>query len=150
MDVLLQRDHSCLSVLDISAAALDRARARIGEAASAVRWIAADVTAADWDHPPVDIWHDRAVFHFLTRPEDRARYVARLQRTVKRGGHAAIGTFALDGPLKCSGLDVCRYSADSLTNEIGTNFTLVESAREDHRTPSEAIQHFQWGLFRRV
>lgn len=138
-------------MLDISAAALDRARTRVGGGAASVTWIAADVTAADWVCPRMDVWHDRAVFHFLTAPDDRRRYIERMQRTVKRGGHAVMGTFAdPGGPQKCSGLDVRRYSAASLSDELGSSFELRESLLEDHQTPSGTVQRFQWCLFRRI
>lgn len=150
MDRLLELGLSCVTVLDISVAALERARARLGDAAARVRWIAADVAGSDWQVPPVDLWHDRAVFHFLTEPAARRRYADRLAATLKPGGAAVLATFALDGPRKCSGLDVCRYSSETLSAELGAAFVLELSEREEHTTPSGAIQAFQWSVFRKV
>jgi hypothetical protein len=116
-------------VLDISGAALERARTRLGPRRDLVTWIEADVTG-DWSVAPVDIWHDRAVFHFLTEPADRAHYVAHLRETVKPGGTVIIATFALDGPEKCSGLPVVRYSGATLGRELGPELRLAETASE--------------------
>ena len=143
MDNLLARGLSCVTVLDVSAAALSRARYRLGDAQSRVTWIEADVTG-DWTAPPVDIWHDRAVFHFLVEADDRAHYVERLTRAVKPGGSAIIATFALDGPERCSGLPVRRYSPETLAAEIGASFRLAETANQLHKTPSGATQSFHY------
>lgn len=150
MDALLGRGRSCVTVVDISEIALARARQRLGSASIRVRWVRADVTAADWTIPPVDVWHDRAVFHFLTSPDDRRIYLSHLYDTVRPGGAIIIATFASDGPAKCSGLDVCRYSAEELQRELGAGSTLVAARREEHRTPGGVIQPFQWTLFRRT
>ena len=147
MDGLLRRGLSCITVLDVSGGALARARARLGDASAAVRWLQADVTDAGWEVPPVDLWHDRAVFHFLTEKEDRQRYANRLRSLLKPGGSAIIGTFALDGPDKCSGMPVFRYSSATLGDELGPSFELVTSVREEHRTPAGAVQAFQWSRF---
>ena len=112
-------------------------------------WIAADVTT-DWSFEPVDIWHDRAVFHFLTGPEDRERYREHLHDTLKPGGTTIIATFALDGPERCSGLPVARYSPETLAAELGQDFQLVSSSNHAHRTPSRATQSFQYSRFTRV
>jgi len=96
-----------------------------------------------------DIWHDRAAFHFLTDPADRAAYVARMTQALRPGGHVVIGTFAIDGPEKCSGLPVNRYDAASLAEEFGEAFELVDTRRQDHATPWNAIQRFQFCVFRR-
>ena len=144
MDCLVRRGLSCVTVLDVSGEALARARARLGDASAAVRWLEADVTDRGWEVPSVDVWHDRAVFHFLTDPEDRRLYANRLGALLKPGGSAIIGTFALDGPEKCSGLPVVRYSSATLGDELGPSFELVTSVREEHRTPAGAIQAFQW------
>ena len=150
VDALVARGCRCLTVLDISSEALRRARHRIAEpSASVVQWIEADVTG-DWSCAPVDIWHDRAVFHFLVEPEQRRRYVAHLQQTLKAGGAAVIATFALDGPEKCSGLPVARYSPETLAAELGSEFVLVESRRHAHVTPWGAAQSFQYSRFRRL
>jgi len=138
-----------VTVLDISQAAIDRARKRLGDRATQVDWIVADVTAGP-DLGTFDVWHDRAVFHFLTAPADRAAYVALLARTVPVGGHAVIATFALDGPEKCSGLEVRRYDGNSLAAELGPRFRLMKSVPEMHRTPWNAPQSFQYSLFKRV
>ena len=137
-----------VAVLDISEAALARARARLGPRAELVRWIVDDVTRAP-DLGTFDLWHDRAVFHFLTNPADRAAYVALLARTVPVGRHAVIATFAPDGPTQCSGLDVCRYDAPLLAAELGAGFALVKSLLETHHTPWGKPQSFQCSLFKR-
>ena len=138
-----------VAVLDVSAAALARARSRLGARADAVRWIVADVTA-DPDLGAHDCWHDRAVFHFLTERADRRRYAALLARSVPSGGHAIIATFAPDGPDKCSGLPVCRYDGPALAAELGHALTLVRETRETHVTPWGKPQSFQYSVFRRM
>jgi len=134
-------------VLDVSRRALERAQARLGDKAAAVTWIEADVTGT-WTAAPVDFWHDRAVFHFLTDAEDRRRYVAHLRQTLKPSGRAVLATFSLDGPEKCSGLPVVRYSPESLAAELGPAFTLTGAARERHQTPKGAVQDFTFAVFR--
>lgn len=146
VDHLVARGLRCVTVLDVSAPALARARARLGDRADRVRWIEADVTGA-WTAPPVDIWHDRAVFHFLTEAEDRVQYVAHLRDMVKCGGTVVIGTFAPDGPERCSGLLVCRYDAAGIGAELGEGFTLVETVADVHRTPTGAVQAFSFSRF---
>lgn len=148
IDHVVARGVTCVTVLDVSGAALQRARERLGAAASIPTWIEADVTAA-LALDPVDIWHDRAVFHFLTAAQDRDGYRANLFRTLKPGGHAIIATFALDGPETCSGLPVARYSPDSLLHELGSAFELVESMPYRHTTPRGATQSFQYSRLRR-
>jgi len=148
VDALLQDGYRNLAVLDISANALDAVKQRIGAAASAVDWIVADATT--WQ--PVksyDIWHDRAAFHFLTDPHDRAAYVERLRSAVAAGGHVIIATFAPDGPEKCSGLPVQRHDSASLSAELGPEFELVETRSDIHRTPWQSTQAFQFSRFRR-
>jgi hypothetical protein len=113
-----------------------------------VHWIQADVVG-EWSWKPADIWHDRAVFHFLTGPEDRQKYCARLAESLKPGGSAVIATFALDGPETCSGLPVARYSPATLAAELGGDFTLVESRPHAHVTPWGAVQAFQYSRFRK-
>jgi len=149
IDVLLARGLECLAVLDVSDTAIQHARARIGARAQVVTWLSTDVTA-DWFLKPMDIWHDRAVFHFLTDAEDRRRYRERLGQTLKVGGAAIIATFAPDGPEKCSGLPVARYSPESLGEELGAGFVLMESRRHLHRTPWGTDQAFQYSRFSRV
>jgi 2-polyprenyl-3-methyl-5-hydroxy-6-metoxy-1,4-benzoquinol methylase len=145
---LFERGYS-VTVLDISQTAIDQARNRLGARAGQIHWIVADVTA----HPDLgcfDVWHDRAVFHFLITPAGRAAYTALLARTVPVGGHAVIATFALDGPEKCSGLEVRRYDGQMLAAELGPQFDLLKSVPEMHVTPRGEQQSFQYGLFRRA
>jgi trans-aconitate methyltransferase len=149
VDTLLDRGFRTVSVLDLSAAALETAKARLGARAGQVEWIVADVTA--WQPTrSYELWHDRAAFHFLTDMSDRAAYVACLAKAVKPGGHAMIATFAPDGPERCSGLPVMRHDAESLAAELGGAFALVTSRRHQHTTPWGAIQRFQFSLFRRT
>jgi SAM-dependent methyltransferase len=145
---LLERGYG-VTLLDISQAAIDRARLRLGTRASEVRWMAADATTGG-DLGTFDVWHDRAVFHFLTASRDRAAYASLLARTVPLGGHAVIATFALDGPEKCSGLEVRRYDSSALAVELGPLFRLLKSVPEVHRTPWGTAQSFQYSLFERV
>lgn len=147
VDVLASRGLDCVAVLDVSGAALHRAQERMGERAG-VTWIESDVTAS-WSLKPMDIWHDRAVFHFLTTAAERATYRTHLLQTLKPGGAAIIATFALDGPERCSGLPVTRHSAQTLGDELGTDFTLVEALRHEHRTPGGSAQPFLYARFRR-
>ncbi len=149
VDALVSRGLTCLAVLDVSDAALERARARLGDAAGLPTWIAADVTG-DWSLKPMDIWHDRAVFHFLVAREDRTQYLAHLRQTLKVNGSAIIATFALDGPEKCSGLPVARYSPQTLAAELGDELKLIESVSHIHQTPWGAPQAFQYSRFVRV
>ena len=149
VDALLTRGLRCVAVLDVSGIAIANARARLGEAAASVRWIEASVTG-DWSLPAVDIWHDRAVFHFLTTESERTAYKRHLRETVRAGGYAIIATFALHGPERCSGLSVTRYSSATLAAELGDGFELVESRAHQHTTPWGAAQSFQYSRFRRV
>lgn len=141
-DGLLEAGYRRLTVLDISPLALEHARQRLGLRAALVEWREADVLEAELAPDAVDVWHDRAVFHFLTEPADRGRYVGRARRTIRPGGHLLVATFAHDGPPSCSGLPVARYTAESLQREFGAGFTLVESVREEHATPHGAWQAF--------
>ncbi len=149
VDALLARGLHDLTVLDLSSIALETARQRLGPAGDAVTWIAADVT--EW-HPDrqYDLWHDRAVFHFLVDPTDRAAYLGTLAQAVVAGGHAIIATFAPDGPETCSGLPVARYDSGQLSEMLGNNFKLVADCRHPHHTPWGATQSFQYSLFRRL
>ena len=148
-DALLHDGFADVTVLDLSEQALAIARARLGALGEKVHWIASDVTA--WEPPrSYDVWHDRAAFHFLTEPADRAAYAERVLRAVRPGGHVIIGTFALDGPERCSGLPVVRHDAASLGRMLGRSFTLLESRTVSHRTPAGAIQRFQFSRFRRA
>lgn len=147
-DTLLALGHGDLAVLDISPVALEAAQARLGADAGKVDWIVADIT--QWrPERSYGIWHDRAAFHFLVEESDRIAYVERLRSALRVGGHAIIGTFAPDGPDKCSGLAVRRYDAQSLGATLGADFRLVDSRRHDHVTPWGATQRFHFGTFRR-
>jgi hypothetical protein len=149
VDALLQEQFRSLTVLDISVAALETSRKRIGPAGASVDWIVADVTK--WAPPQAyDIWHDRAAFHFLTEASERNAYIDCLRSAVVPGGQVIIGTFALDGPERCSGLQVQRYDSKRLVVALGPSFELADSHAEAHRTPWGAIQHFQFSRFRRV
>jgi SAM-dependent methyltransferase len=148
IDLLVARGLTCLAVLDVSAAALQRTRTRLGESASSVIWIEADVASA-WSLKPMDVWHDRAVFHFLTNSEDRARYRTHMHQTLKPRGTVIIATFAFDGPEYCSGLPVMRYSPESLAEELGEEFALVESWPHVHQTPWGRTQSFQYSRLMR-
>ena len=149
VDLLVERGLRCVAVLDVSGEALQRARARVGVAAAALTWIEADVTG-EWSLEPMDVWHDRAAFHFLTTADDRARYLRHLRRTLKIGGTAIIAAFSLEGPETCSGLPVARYSAATLAAELGEEFTLVESVPYQHHTPRGTPQAFVYARFVRA
>jgi ubiquinone/menaquinone biosynthesis C-methylase UbiE len=148
VDGLLDFTFERIAVLDISETALNKARSRLGERARRVEWVTADITAVK-SLGNFDVWHDRAVFHFLTKAPDRKKYVALARRTLPPGGHLIIATFAEDGPTRCSDLDVCRYNADSLGAELGAAFSLVKESREMHTTPWGSSQAFFYGVFRR-
>jgi len=141
VDYLLEEGYTQLAVLDLSAIALDYSRNRLGTRANEVEWFEADVTSFDPPHR-FGLWHDRAVFHFLTEAKDRSAYVATLRRTLQAGGTVIISTFAPEGPPKCSGLDVVRYDEKSILAELGTEFQLQEVRRETHVTPRQMDQHF--------
>ncbi|MHB8522088.1 MAG: class I SAM-dependent methyltransferase [Limisphaerales bacterium] len=148
-DCLLDAGFRTVAVLDISGAALAHAKQRLGARAGAVEWFEADVTAFN---PPrrFALWHDRAVFHFLTDQADRRKYVQTLTRTLTTEGHVIIATFALDGPTRCSGLDVARYDAPTMCAELGAGFQLVEQVDETHVTPWEVKQKFSYFRFVRT
>ncbi|MBZ5501684.1 MAG: class I SAM-dependent methyltransferase [Acidobacteriia bacterium] len=142
VDDLLARGYRNITILDISQVAIDTTKKRLGALAEQVHWLTADVTAAALEPCAYDVWHDRAVFHFLTAPEQRVAYVRQVARAVKPGGHVIVGAFGPEGPNRCSGLDVVRYDAESLHHEFGAHFRLVESLGELHHTPSGATQQF--------
>ena len=148
VDTLFSHGFNNLTVLDLSEAALSKARARLGESAAKVRWITADVTTWQPD-ATYDIWHDRAALHFLTEPDAQRAYVERLKLALKPGGQAIIATFALDGPEKCSGLPVVRHSAGTIGALLGPEFHLVETLRHEHTTPWDSVQKFQFSTFGR-
>jgi 2-polyprenyl-3-methyl-5-hydroxy-6-metoxy-1,4-benzoquinol methylase len=142
VDDLLQEGFQNVTVLDVSQAAVDVNKTRLGEKASGVRWLVADITQVELQPRAYDLWHDRAVFHFLTAHEQRVAYVRQVARVVKPGGHIIVSTFGPEGPTKCSGLDVVRYDAESLHAEFGPRFRLVESSKETHQTPFGTTQQF--------
>jgi SAM-dependent methyltransferase len=147
-DHLLDLGYRSIGVLDVASEALARVKDRLGKQARLVEWFEADVTRFDLPHR-WDVWHDRAVFHFLTDPEDRRRYVSSLLSALDSGGHAIVATFGPDGPPRCSGLDIVRYSPEALAEELGSELTLLEATEELHSTPSGAKQAFVYGVFRR-
>ncbi|MDR3101132.1 MAG: class I SAM-dependent methyltransferase [Paraburkholderia sp.] len=149
VDDLLGDGYRHLTVLDLSDAALAVARARLGERAGEVSWLAGDITQVALPVHAYDVWHDRAVFHFLTSEADRAAYVRAVLRAVKPGGLVIVATFAEDGPDHCSGLPVMRYSADALHDEFGAPFTLLRQEREEHHTPAGVTQKFIYCLCRK-
>ena len=139
-----------VTVLDLSGAALRRAQERSGPAGGRVRWVVGDVCGPSWQASgPFDVWHDRAVFHFLADPEDRRTYALRVRESVRPGGHVVVATFAPDGPERCSGLPVQRYDADALASELAPGLTLVASRREVHTTPWGSQQAFTYAVLRR-
>ena len=147
-DALLHDGYRSITVLDLSASALEAAKTRIGPTSREIDWIVADVTT--WTPARTyDVWHDRAAFHFLIAPADRTAYIDCLRRAVAPNGHVIIATFALDGPEKCSGLPVQRYDGKSLAAELGSTFELIETRGEIHHTPWDSTQSFQFSRFRR-
>ncbi|HEY3287991.1 MAG TPA: class I SAM-dependent methyltransferase [Gemmatimonadaceae bacterium] len=149
VDAVVADQLGAITVLDISGAALARARARLGDRAREVTWLEDDATRVALPAAAFDIWHDRAVFHFLTDAEDRARYVTTAAAALKPGGALIIATFAEDGPQRCSGLDVTRYSAAQLAQTLGEPFQLRRSFHDVHHTPSGGEQRFSYCVFRR-
>jgi ubiquinone/menaquinone biosynthesis C-methylase UbiE len=148
VDSLVDDGYGAIAVLDIAPAALTVAQTRLGARASAVSWLAADVLAVPLQDASVDVWHDRAVFHFLVTPESQAAYVAQVRRVLRPGGHAIVATFAEDGPVRCSGLKVARYSADELHGVFGSGFRLLSSQRDAHVTPAGVVQPFTFCVCR--
>jgi 2-polyprenyl-3-methyl-5-hydroxy-6-metoxy-1,4-benzoquinol methylase len=149
VDKLLDQGFGDLTVLDISLKALDYAKKRLGNRARAVKWIESDITEFE-SSEKYDLWHDRAVFHFLTDEEDRRKYVQNLKKAVNAGGHVIIAAFSIDGPLKCSGLDVERYSPEKMNNTLGNSFELIKSVDEKHLTPGGKEQKFTYCYFRKI
>ena len=144
VDDLLIRGYRNLSVLDVSLTALDVAKERLGDRADAVTWPCSDVTTFAFMSHQYDVWHDRAVFHFLTESKERAAYVRQVACAVKPGGHVIVATFGPEGPTQCSGLNVVRYDPNSLHDEFGTSFQLVKHLTELHQTPAGSIQQFTY------
>lgn len=147
-DGLLDAGYRQISVLDLAPASLLRAQERLRERVAQINWIVADVLDAPLPPASYAVWHDRAVFHFLTEAQDRTRYVAQVKRAVRPGGHVIVASFGPEGPERCSGLEVVRYSPDDLHAEFGSAFRLLRSEREDHRTPAGSIQAFVYCLCR--
>jgi len=146
VDCLLQAGYEDLTVLDISSTALARVKVRLGDRSSMIEWIEADITDYVADRTYA-LWHDRAVFHFLTREEDRTSYIHTLRQSLSRGGQLIIAAFAIGGPEKCSGLDIVQYDSRGLARELGSEFRLLEQAAEEHQTPAGAIQKFGYYRF---
>jgi 2-polyprenyl-3-methyl-5-hydroxy-6-metoxy-1,4-benzoquinol methylase len=150
VDDLLAAGYTRVSVLDVSEAALGVAKERLGESAARVNWIAGDVTSVNLPRESYVVWHDRAVFHFLTEPADRRAYLDRAAESLKPGGHMILATFSLEGPTRCSGLDVVRYNAESLSRELGRRFALRQQSPNVHRTPAGVDQHLICCSFERI
>ena len=150
VDGLLDAGYRNLTVLDLAESALAASRARLGARAQSVQWIAADITRAELPAARYDVWHDRAVFHFLTDPADRARYVAQVLKSVKPGGHVIVAAFGPGGPLQCSGLDVACYAPEALHAEFGAPFRPLGHQTEIHRTPTGQEQEFVYCYCRRI
>lgn len=150
VDDLLARGYKNITVLDISQTALDVAKKRLGAAADRVAWLVADITEASLPMQAYDVWHDRAVFHFLTEEAQRAAYLRQVLRAVKPGGHVIVSTFGPEGPTRCSGLDVIRYDAQTLHDQFGQPFQLIESFQELHETPFGTAQQFLYCFCRRA
>jgi SAM-dependent methyltransferase len=150
VDDLLAGGYPNLAVVDLAEPALAVARERLGERGAGVDWIVGDVTTELLSERSVDMWHDRAVFHFLTEEVSRAGYLSQVTRCVKPGGHVLVATFALDGPEKCSGLPVARYDSDGIHAVFGDAFKKVGEAAEQHETPWGGVQSFVYCFCRRV
>jgi SAM-dependent methyltransferase len=148
VDDLLAEGYSDLSVLDLSQVAVDKTKKRLGLASDGVRWLVGDVTTVKLEASAYDVWHDRAVFHFLASDEERMAYVAQVASAVRSGGHVIVSTFGPEGPTQCSGLDVVRYDADSLHDQFGVRFHLLGSSKELHETPFGTVQQFLYCLCR--
>ncbi len=148
VDDLLAQGFKHVTVLDIAAEALSVSKSRLGKSASQVTWIEADITQVVFPSHAFDVWHDRAVFHFLTNAEDRCKYVNAARHSLKPGGHLIIAAFSLNGPPRCSGLDVVRYSLQTMQAEFGSEFELVESLTEKHVTPFNTKQEFVYCHFK--
>jgi 2-polyprenyl-3-methyl-5-hydroxy-6-metoxy-1,4-benzoquinol methylase len=149
-DDLLRRGYTNVTVMDISETALGVAKARLGPASAKVQWLTGDICEANLPLECYEVWHDRAVFHFLTLPVQRASYAARAAASIKRNGHLIVSTFGPEGPTRCSGLDTAHYDAATLEGEVGSQFRLADSQIEWHATPSGGKQQFLYCLFRRV
>ncbi|GAB5604797.1 class I SAM-dependent methyltransferase [Sideroxyarcus sp. TK5] len=142
VDDLVNEGYTDITILDLSSAALDVAKRRLGKSADTVHWMCGDITRANFPTHCLDVWHDRAVFHFLTDPADRQAYIDLVMRAIRPGGHVIVATFGENGPTQCSGLPVMRYNPESLHNEFGGGFVLVEHQEEVHHTPAGKTQQF--------
>lgn len=143
VDRLLMEGYTNISVLDISENALNVSKSRLGERATDVEWLVDDVTQFQ-PNRPFALWHDRAVFHFLTEPSQQSAYRSTLMRSLIPNGQVIIGTFAVDGPMRCSGLETVQYDAAKIQAVMGADFTLLQESRESHTTPAGSIQNFAW------
>ena len=150
VDDLLGQGIADITVLDISGEALAAAKSRLGKRAEPVTWLEADITQVQLPEASYDLWHDRAVFHFLASAEDRRRYLETMRKALKPGGQAILATFALEGPPRCSGLEVVRYSPDTLQAELRGDFKLLEAVEEEHRTPFNTVQKFMYCRFQKL
>lgn len=150
VDDLLANGYQHITVLDISGAALAAASTRLGAQAANVKWLEANILDVRLPEHTYDVWHDRAVFHFLLTPEQRHAYVQTVLRSVKPGGLVIVATFGEDGPSMCSGLPVMRYSANELHQEFGEPFTLLGHEKESHKTPAGKVQEFVYCLCRKT
>ena len=148
-DDLLVKGFKNITVLDISGEALKVSKDRLGNKASFIQWLEADVTQVSFKANYYDLWHDRAVFHFLTKSEDRKKYIHNLGGTLKSGGYLLMATFGPNGPLKCSGLEIIRYSVDNIKGELGDTFQLEKHSMEAHKTPFDTTQEFLYSLFKK-
>lgn len=142
VDDLLKNGYENLTILDISESALGVAKNRLGESGKNIKWLVGDITEINLPKQNYDVWHDRAVFHFLNEKEQRISYIKNVFNSLKPGGHIIVSTFAEDGPLQCSGLPVSRYSADELHAEFGNKFKLIAHNKEKHITPAGNVQMF--------
>jgi 2-polyprenyl-3-methyl-5-hydroxy-6-metoxy-1,4-benzoquinol methylase len=149
VDDLLRSGYRNITVLDVSQTAIDIAKTRLGESSTSVSWLCADIIQTTFPMQTYDVWHDRAVFHFLTTPAERRAYVQNVMSAVRIGGHVIVSTFGPEGPEKCSGLEVMRYDAESLHGEFGRRFRLLESSKELHDTPFGTVQQFLYCYCRR-
>ncbi len=148
VDDLLAHGYQNITVLDVSQTAIDVTKKRLGPASEGVQWVTADIVNGELAPNAYDVWHDRAVFHFLTAMDQRVAYVRQVARAVKPGGHVLVSTFGPQGPTKCSGLEVIRYDAESLHAEFGVRFRLLDSIKELHNTPFGTTQQFLHSLCR--
>ena len=148
VDGLLDAGYRNLTVLDLAPSALTIVQQRLGDRAARIDWVAGNALDVELPEAAFTVWHDRAVFHFLTDRRDRARYVAQTRHAVRPGGHVVVASFSPEGPPKCSGLDVARYSPEGMHAEFGDSFRLLDSVREDHHTPAGAVQAFVYCLCR--